>query len=187
MTVSEKHYVTFHSPGTLFNESSAREIGSWDIKKAVDMSKEITERHGATPFGFTFATYLEEDEGVPDGHGGILDVEPKRINKSAMHFLGGYCLTYSEAVAEDNDRDEVLRSNMKINRMWTVCVNNNSYRSVHAYNGDDVIVNDDGSIACKASWYNDYRDRMNKRADEEDAAWTKKQAERRAQESLSSK
>jgi len=69
MTVQEKHYVTFHSPGTLFNESSTKEIDTWDIKRAVEMSKDITERYGAKPFGFTFSTYLENDEAVSDGRG----------------------------------------------------------------------------------------------------------------------
>ena len=47
----EKHFVTFYSPGTFAAETSRKPIESWDVDKAVAMSKEIKERHGALPYG----------------------------------------------------------------------------------------------------------------------------------------
>lgn len=174
MTVQEKHYVTFHSPGTFFNESSTKEIDSWNIKKAVEMSKDVTERYGAKPFAFSFSTYLEDDKGVSDGRGGSMKIEPKRIAKSANHFLGGHCMTYELAVLKNDPDEEILRSNMKNNRMWTVCVNTNSYKTVQQFDGEDVIVNSEGRVIDHAINYNEYREKMNKQQDEEDAAYMRK-------------
>jgi hypothetical protein len=47
-----KHYVTFYSPGTFVSESSTLSIEDWDTAKAVEMAKNIQERHGAKPYGF---------------------------------------------------------------------------------------------------------------------------------------
>lgn len=56
----KKHFVIFYSPGTFFNEESTLPIDSWDIDKAIEMSKSIKERYNATPFGFCLS--LENDQ-----------------------------------------------------------------------------------------------------------------------------
>lgn len=51
-----KDYVVFCSPGSFVHETSTKEIDSWDVRKAVEMATEITERYGSKPFGFYFRT-----------------------------------------------------------------------------------------------------------------------------------
>ena len=46
----EQHFVTFYSPGTFVSETSTEPIDSWDVEKAVAMSRGIVERHGAKPY-----------------------------------------------------------------------------------------------------------------------------------------
>lgn len=88
MTVHERHYVRFFSPGTFVKEESQKAIESWDVPLAVRMSQSITERHGATPFGFEFTTQLEGDP-ISDRRGGVLEVVPKQLASSGVYFLGG--------------------------------------------------------------------------------------------------
>lgn len=140
-----KHRVTFYSPGTLFSESSSYDIDSWDIAKAISLSEKVTERYGAKPYGFVFATYLTAPE-VSDGEGGTLKVEPKRIAESGIHFLGGKLETYDDVVARDNSDESILRSNMRGNSMWIVCINTNSYRSTLPFNEEDKLLDSRGNV-----------------------------------------
>ena len=140
-----KHQVTFYSPGTLFSESSTFDIDSWDTVKAVEMSEKITERYNAKPYGFVFSTLLIHDD-VPDGEGGFLHVESKRVAKSGIHFLGGRLETYDDVVARNDDKEEILRSNMRCNEDWIICVNTNSFRSTLPFGEEDVIVDARGTI-----------------------------------------
>lgn len=52
----EKHFVKFYSAGSFVAEETVKEIDSWDVNKAIEMSKDITERYGAKPYGFRFIT-----------------------------------------------------------------------------------------------------------------------------------
>lgn len=140
-----KHQVTFYSPGTLFSESSTRSIDSWDIAQAVEMSKEISERYGAKPYGFVFETVLTAKD-VPDGEGGTLRVEAKVVERSGIHFLGGRLETYDDVVARDKSDESILRSNMRCNSMWIVCINTNSYRSTLPFNEEDKLVDSRGNV-----------------------------------------
>ena len=74
------------------------------------MADDIVERYGAKPFGFRLSTRLETDEGVDDGRGGVLDVQPKKIAESGTYFLGGDVLTYDDFVRRDDDDEHILRS-----------------------------------------------------------------------------
>jgi hypothetical protein len=66
MATRKQHYVTFHSPGTCFNESSSHPIESWDTKLAMTMAKTITECYGAKPYAFSFSTNIVSDP-IDDG------------------------------------------------------------------------------------------------------------------------
>lgn len=140
-----KHRVTFYSPGTFVSESSSFDIDSWDTAKAVEMSEKITERYNAKPYGFVFSTYLTHDD-VPDGEGGVLRVEPKTIKKSGIHFLGGRLETYTEVVNRNDPKEDILRSNMRGNEQWIVCINTNSFRSTMPFDEEDCIVDAQGKI-----------------------------------------
>ena len=52
MTMMQKHFVTFYSPGTFVAETSCLPIDSWNVDEAREMAHGIKERHGATPWGF---------------------------------------------------------------------------------------------------------------------------------------
>ena len=58
----KKYFVKFLSPGTLYSESTTLEIDSHNVATAVEMSKNIVERHGAKPYGFQFITRERQDE-----------------------------------------------------------------------------------------------------------------------------
>ncbi len=140
-----KHQVTFYSPGTLFSESSTHDIESWDTAKAVEIAETVLARYNAKPYGFVFETIIVADD-VPDGEGGFLKVQSKRVEKSGVHFLGGRLETYSDVVARNDPKEEILRSNMRGNEMWIVCVNTNSFRSTMPFEEQDVVVNAHGTI-----------------------------------------
>jgi hypothetical protein len=145
-----KHQVVFCSPGTFTSEVSAKDIESWDTKKAVKMAKNITERHGAKPYGFYFETLLVSPD-VPDGEGGMLKVQPKVVEKSGVHFLGGELQTYDDVLKRNDSKEEILRSNMRYNDMWIVCVNTNSYRSTMPFEEKDALVDDQGNIVARGN------------------------------------
>ncbi|KQY96411.1 DUF551 domain-containing protein [Brevundimonas sp. Root1423] len=54
--VVQQHFVLFLSPGTFVAEATEKPVPSWDVATAVAMADSITERHGATPYGFRFIT-----------------------------------------------------------------------------------------------------------------------------------
>lgn len=140
-----KHKVTFYSPGTFISESSTYDIDSWDIPKAVELSEKVQERYGAKPYGFVFETLLVADD-VPDGEGGKLKVEAKRVEKSGIHFLGGKLETYTDVVERNDPKEEILRSNMRNNESWIICINTNSYRSTIPFGEEDCIVDARGFV-----------------------------------------
>lgn len=140
-----KHQVTFYSPGTLFSESSSHDIESWDTAKAVEMAEKILERYNAKPYGFVFETLIVAKD-IPDGEGGTLRVESKRVEKSGVHFLGGRLETYDEVVARNDEKESILRSNMRGNEQWIVCINTNSFRSTMPFDEEDCIVDAKGVV-----------------------------------------
>lgn len=142
---TEKHFVTFMSPGTFVSESTTKPIDSWDPRKAVEIGDGIIERHGARPYGFVFETRMCADP-VPDGRGGTQKVEQKTIAKSGTHFLGGRIETLDDVERRDDPREHILRMNMGGNEMWIVCIVENGYRSTHEFAVDDVVVSATGDI-----------------------------------------
>lgn len=140
-----KHQVIFYSPGTFVSESSSYDIDSWDMVKAVELSEKVSERYGAKPYGFIFETLLTAED-VPDGEGGSLKVHAKVTDKSGLHFLGGRLETYSEIVGRNDDKENILRSNMRNNESWIICINDNSFRSTIPFGENDCIVNARGWV-----------------------------------------
>lgn len=140
-----KHQVTFYSPGTFVPESTTLDIESWDTAKAVEMSEKIVARYNARPYCFVFTTDIVADD-VSDGEGGTLKVQPKEVARSGFHFLGGRLETYDDVVARNDDKENILRSNMRNNEHWVVCINDNSYRTTVPFEEDSCIVNARGLI-----------------------------------------
>lgn len=106
------HFVTFYSPGTFVAETSERAIPSWDAVVAVAMAKEITERHGARPYGFRFTTRARTAD----------ELDSKVVATSPMHYIGGKVETRAEVEARNDPKEENLRANMRMNdydRIWT--------------------------------------------------------------------
>lgn len=147
MVFKKKHTVTFYSPGTLFSESSTKDIDSWDTKKAVEMADSIIERYNAKPYAFVFRT-LKTHDPVSDGEGGFLKVEAKKEKESGYYFLGGKLETYDEVLArnEDSTNDRILLSNMRNNEYWIICTNTNSFKSTMPFGEDDKIVDASGVV-----------------------------------------
>lgn len=125
-----KHFVSFYSPGTFVSESTDREIPRWDIELAQKMAREVTERYGATPYGFHFFT-RERGEG---------DLDSKVTKRSSMYYLGGKVLTLAEVEARNDPNDRILISNMRCNDYKRIIENTNSWKFVGELKDDDVVL-----------------------------------------------
>lgn len=125
----KKHFVTFYSPGTFVHETRSKPIESWDVDKAKEMAKDIVERHGAKPFGFSFST-----------RGRLEDLDSKVIEESCMYYLGGKVETYEEVKARATEGDRVLVSNMEYNDIKRIITNTNSWKVTQPFNDDDVLL-----------------------------------------------
>lgn len=126
----KRNFVTFYSPGTFFAEQTTKEIDEWNVNLAIEMSKEITERHGATPYGFQFNTQEQKD-----GEWGIVEVA-----KSPFYWLGGDVFTVEELEKIGNPNDYTLIMNMKNNKWNRVIVNNNSWQWTQPLRDGDVVL-----------------------------------------------
>lgn len=126
----EKHFVHFFSPGTFCAEETVREIPSWDIELAKDMAKTVTERYNATPFGFQFVTRCR----------GPRDFDSKETKRSCMFYLGGKIETYAEVVARNDPSEQILRDNMRINKIDRILINTNSWKYTAQLKSTDVVL-----------------------------------------------
>ncbi len=126
----KKHYVTFYSPGTFVAEQTTKEIESWDFDVAVAMSKSISERYNATPYGFVFTTRERKAE----------DFDSKEIDRSGTYFLGGEVLTSKDIEKENNPDNEILLRNMKNNEWKKIVRNDNSWRWIQPLGNDDIVL-----------------------------------------------
>ena len=125
----KKHYVTFLSPGTLISEETTKEIDSWDTKKTIKMSKEIKERHGATPYGFYFTTRTRKP----------IEFDSQETDRSKMHYLGGTVLTLAEIKERNDPKDRILISNMEGNGYDRVIENTNSWKVTVPFENGDIV------------------------------------------------
>jgi len=73
----KKHFVIYFSPGRFIAEQTSKPIDSWDIEKAIEMSKGIKERYGAVPYGFCFTTRERNDD----------ELDSREIERSGIYYL----------------------------------------------------------------------------------------------------
>lgn len=126
----DAHFVIFYSPGTFVAETTEKPIDSWDIDKAKEMAKVITERHGATPYGFSFTTRSRGDE----------DLDSHVSARSPMYYLGGKIETVDEVRARATDKDRILLANMEGNGYDRIITNNNSWQWSQPLDKDHVVL-----------------------------------------------
>lgn len=128
--IMQKHFVTFFSLGTFFSETTAKPIDSWDVDLAVAMMTDITERHGARPYGFQFTT---RGRG-PD------DLDSKVIAKSPMHYVGGKVETIDDVRLRADPRESILLSNMECNGWSRIWSTTEGWRCTQPLADDDVVI-----------------------------------------------
>jgi len=126
----KKHFVIFFSPGTFVAEQSSKPIDSWDIAKAVEMSKDIKERYGATPYGFCFTTRERKDD----------ELDSHEVERSGTYYLGGKILTIEDVKSRNDPKDHILISNMESNGWDKIVVNDNSWRWTQPLEKTDTIL-----------------------------------------------
>lgn len=125
-----KHFVIFFSPGTFVAETTEKPIDSWNIDKAVEMSREVKQRYDAIPYGFCFTTRERKYD----------ELDSKEIKRSGTYFLGGKILTIEDLRARNDPKDKILISNMECNHWNRIIENNNSWKWVQPLRDGDVIV-----------------------------------------------
>jgi hypothetical protein len=126
----EKHFVTFFSPGTFVAETRELPISAWDVSKAVEMSRAIKERYGATPYGFQFSTRARG----PD------DLDSKVSATSGTYYLGGRIETLADVQKRADPKESILLSNMACNGIERIIVNDNSWRFTGEFKEGDMLL-----------------------------------------------
>jgi len=126
----KKHFVEFMSPGTFVCETSRKPIDSWDVDKAVEMSKDIEERYGATPYAFQFITKERKDG----------EWDSRVVDTSNLYYLGGTVYTYDEIKDMKNPSNDILLQNMKHNKWEKVIFNSNSWDWAQPVREGDVVL-----------------------------------------------
>lgn len=122
-----KHFVTFFSPGTFVDETTSKRTSEYgSVAEAVQMARDITERHGAKPAGFYFETKNEDGDVV---------------HTSGMYFLSGRVRTLDEVEREDLPTEDILRENMRRNGHDVVVTNTNSWKMTKPFGEKDYVVN----------------------------------------------
>lgn len=140
MSVIEKNYVVFFSPGTFISEQSERLIETWNVREGILLAQTIIERNGAKPYAFLFETRLESPP-VSDGRGGELQVRAKTIKTSGMYFIDGKILTLADIDAHPKfGPTSILSGNMRCNGIERVVETSNGYLHVMEFMEQDLIV-----------------------------------------------
>lgn len=119
---ASKNFVVFYSPGTFVSESTEKEIDYFDTAIAMEMAKDIKERHGATPFGFRFFTRTMNEK----------DFTVKTNYQPGTYFLGGKLLSLDDI--PDTKENKILRDNMRYNDYQFVIENTNSWKITLPFN-----------------------------------------------------
>lgn len=126
----EKHFVVFYSPGTFVAETNERPIEAWNVDQAVEMARNVLQRHNATPYAFRFITRGREDA----------DLDSKQIASSHYYFLGGKVESLEEVEARNDPKEETLRFNMRANDYKRIITNTNSWRWTQPLEDEDVVL-----------------------------------------------
>lgn len=126
----KKHFVEFFSPGTFISETTIEPIDFWNVEEAKKMSKNITERYNAKPYGFRFLTKSRTED----------DLDSKVTEKSPMYFLGGRIFTLKEIKEQNNPDNNILIFNMKCNNIKRVIENTNSWKITLPFGDDDILL-----------------------------------------------
>lgn len=126
----EKHFVEFFSPGTFVSEVTQRPIDSWNADVAIQLARGITERYGATPYGFQFITRSREDS----------DLDSRVTKRSGTYYLGGTVETLEQVKDRATEADRILVSNMEGNGMKRIITNTNSWKFTGELKDDDVVL-----------------------------------------------
>lgn len=126
----EKHFVTFYSPGTFCAETNECPIDSWNVDEALKMSKEITQRYRAKPYGFRFFTRSRSDD----------ELDSHVTNRSGMYYINGVIKTLEDIKAENDSSNRILISNMEINGWDKVVQTRSPYLWTQRFKEGDQIV-----------------------------------------------
>ena len=167
-----KNYVTFLSPGTFYDEETSKPIDTWDPVAAMKLLEGIKERHGAKPYAFFFRTMLTA-EPVPDGEGGTLEVEPKLVEKSGLHYINGTVLSYDDVVVKVDADSKRLALTRGTRHSPSTRKTTNSYLPPGGFGEDAVVVDAEGKITERGN--SPERVAYRKRR-EEDASWEEARA-----------
>ena len=125
-----QEFVEFQSPGTFVSEVSRHPVETRDVDAACELARTVTERHGATPYGFRFVARERADD----------ELDAHDVDHSPMYYLGGVVETLEEVEARATDDDRILISNMKSNGWSKIITNTNSWRITRPFLEDDVLL-----------------------------------------------
>lgn len=139
--------VTYYSPGTLFSEQDNYDFDDFDLKKFINKAKNIKQRYGASPYGFSYQK-LKTPLNPPKLEGFKVNVEPKTLEKSGMFYITGDIIFSKDLVGND---ERILRGNLENNYDGIGIVNRNSYKFHAGFNEKDCIINWDGVITRRGN------------------------------------
>ena len=123
-------FVTFLSPGSFVHETTTKRVNRWHVDEAVEMSKSITERYGATPFGFYFAT-----RGRGDG-----ELDSREVARSGVYYLNGVIESVNQIEKRGDPGERTLLKNMRGNGWDRVVRNTRGYRWTQPFRDGDVVL-----------------------------------------------
>lgn len=126
----KRHFVIFYSPGTFVAETTEKPVSAWDTDEALALMTDVSERHGATPYGFRFSTRARD----PD------DLDSKVIEQSGMFYVGGKAETLEEVEARDDPDERILRANMRGNDYKRIWRSTEGWSWTQPLNDDDIVL-----------------------------------------------
>ncbi len=126
----QQHFVTFYSPGTFVAEMTERPIASWDTKLAVQMSKKISERYNAKPYGFRFTTRARSAK----------ELDSKIVKTSCLYYIEGKVETLKQVEERNDPKESILLSNMRCNKYKRVITTNTPWRWTQPLEDGDIVL-----------------------------------------------